>query len=78
LPEIYQDSSFHVNELETNTTLLMIETFIRTGEISSEYMLDVEAEYLEKNIERVELHYRTNERHSMVCIIHKKESIEKE
>ncbi len=73
LPEIYQDTSFHVNELETNTTLLMIETFIRTGEIYSEYMLDVEAEYLKQNIERIELHYRTNERHSIVCIIHKKE-----
>ena len=76
LPAMYPDSSFHVNDLETNTTLLMLETYIRTGKISSEYMLDVEAEYLEKHIERIELHYRTNERHSIVCIIHRKEDKE--
>lgn len=78
LPELYPDSSFHVNDLETNTTILMIETFIRTGKFSSEYMLDVEAEYLEKHVERIELHYRTNERHSITCVIHKKETIESE
>lgn len=75
LPEMYPDPSFHVNNLETNTTLLMLEAFIRTGKIYSQYMLDVEAEYLEQNIERVELHYRTNERHSITCVIHRKEAI---
>ncbi|XOV67736.1 MAG: hypothetical protein ACFHU9_00930 [Fluviicola sp.] len=76
LPEVYPDTSFHVNETETNTTLLMLESFIRTGKIYSQYMLDVEAEYLEENIERIELHYRTNDRHSITCIIHKKEFVE--
>ena len=36
------------------------------------------AAYLEQHIERVELHYRTNERHSITCIIHKREVIEPE
>ncbi|PWL24149.1 MAG: hypothetical protein DCO96_15275 [Fluviicola sp. XM-24bin1] len=76
LPEFYPDSSFHVDRLETNTTLLMIEAFIRTGKIYSEYMLPVEAEYLEQTIDRIELHYLFNERHSIVCVIHKKEAIE--
>lgn len=75
LPELYPDSAFIVNETETNTTLMMLETFIRTGEVHSEYMTDQEALYLEKNIERVELHYRRNVRHSIVCVIHKKEAV---
>lgn len=76
IPDFYPDSSFHVNSLETNTTLLMLESFIRTGRIYSNYMTPEEAQYLEANIERVELHYRTNVRHSIVCIIHKKDIVE--
>lgn len=76
LPEFYPDNAFHVNEAQTNTTLLMLESFIRTGEIYSDYMSREEAVYLEENIERIELHFRNNERHSIVCIIHKKDTIE--
>ncbi|GAB5418131.1 MAG: class I SAM-dependent methyltransferase [Crocinitomicaceae bacterium] len=75
LPQVYPDTSFKVNDVETNTTLLMLETFVRTGRIYSEYMTQEEATYLENNIERVELHYRRNMRHSIVCIIHKKEEV---
>lgn len=73
LPDFYPDPAFHVNETQTNTTLLMLESFVRTGRIFSDYMTPSEAEFLENNIERIELHYRTNERHSIVCVIHKKE-----
>ena len=72
LPEFYPDPAFKVNEHESNTTLLMIEYFIRTGIIQSAYMTPAEMIYLEKNIERIELHYRTNKKHSIMCIIYKK------
>jgi len=72
LPDYYSDVSFNVNEQESNTTLLMIESFIRSGVVESEYMTEVEKLYLEQNIERIELHYRTNSKHSIMCIIHKK------
>lgn len=78
LPDIYSDSSFKVNDTETNTTLMMLEIFVRTGNIFSQYITKEEAIYLEKTIERVELHYRTNQKHSIVCVIHKKEAIEPE
>lgn len=72
LPEFYPHPAFKVNEQESNTTLMMIELFIRTGDIESEYMTDEEKLYLEQNIERIELHYRTNKKHSIMAIIHKK------
>lgn len=75
LPDFYADSAFKVNETETNTTLMMLETFIRTGDIYSEYMTEEEALYLESTIERIELHYRRNQKHSIVCVIHKKEAV---
>ncbi len=78
LPAMYPDSSFKVNDVETNTTLLMLETFVRTGRIYSNYLSKEEALYLEENIERIELHFRKNKRHSIVCVIHKKELIETE
>jgi hypothetical protein len=70
LPQYYQ--GFKVNENESNTTLLMIELFIRTGMIKSEYMTPEEMLYLQENIERIELHYRRNKKHSVMCIIYKK------
>lgn len=71
LPVFYPDTSFHVNEAQSNTTLLMLEHFVRTGELSSEYLTIAESEYLQRNIDRIELHYRRNKNHSIVCVIHK-------
>ena len=72
LPKYYPDTYFKVNENETNTTLFMIEWFMRTGEIKSEYMTEEEIKFLEENIESIELTYRATRHHSMVCIIRKK------
>lgn len=72
LPDLYPDPFFEVAEDEMNTTLLMIEYFIRTGKINSQYMTDEEIKYLEDNISAVELHHRVNLKHSIVAIIRKK------
>lgn len=75
LPEYYEDEDFKVNEDESNTTLLMIEQFIRTGEIVSEYMTKEEVEYLQSNIENIELSFRMTRHHSIICIIQKKKQL---
>ncbi len=74
LPTLYPDTSFHVDSDLSNTTLLMLEHFVRTGEIKSEHLTPAECTYLQRNIERVELHYRRNRNHSIVCVIHKKDA----
>jgi hypothetical protein len=76
LPEYYPHPAFKVEEDGSNTTLLMLEKFIRTSKIHSTYMIPAEMRYLEKNIERIELHYRTNKKHSIMCIIHKKKTVD--
>lgn len=72
LPNYYPDEEFKVNEDQTNTTLFMIEWFIRTGQIKSEYMNRAEMLYLEQNIESIQLHYRDTKNHSILCVIKKK------
>jgi SAM-dependent methyltransferase len=73
LPEFYNEEYFGVNKDGTNTTLYMIEQYIRTSRIMSQYMTPEEMMYLQLNIENIELNYRTNGKHSTMCIIHKKE-----
>lgn len=72
LPDFYPAQFFNVDVEESNTTLKMIETYIRTSLIKSQYITEKEANYLQRNIELVSLHYRTNEKHSIVCVIQKK------
>lgn len=72
LPDYYPDPFFKVDESGTNTTLFMIEWFIRKGEIRSSYMTEEEKTYLKNNIERVELHYLRNQKHSILAIFHKR------
>lgn len=72
LPQYYPDPEFKVNEKETNTTLFMLEWFMRTGQIKSQYMNQAEILYLEQNIESVQLYYRDTRHHSMMCVIKKK------
>jgi len=72
LPKYYPDPDYKVNESETNTTLFMLEWFMRTGEIKSMYMNRAEKLYLEQNIESVQVHYRDTKYHSMMCVITKK------
>lgn len=73
LPYFYPDSSFKVNQDGSNSTLFMLENYIRTGLIESTYLSARENVFLQNNIDRIELHYMNNRRHSIVCIIHKKE-----
>lgn len=73
LPDFYPADFFNVNAQQTNTTLFLIEQFIRTSQIISEFMTPEERLYLQLNIENIELNYRTNSSHSIMCIIHKKE-----
>jgi SAM-dependent methyltransferase len=72
LPEFYPDPAFKVATAETNTTLLMLERFVRTGKMESAYMSEEEMRFLESYIERIELHYINSPRHSITCVIHRK------
>jgi len=61
---------FAYNKTNTqNTTLKMIEDYFKNNHIESEFMLDEEKDYLNKNIEKVEL-YKGN--HSEIVFITKK------
>ena len=57
---------------ESNTTLRMINNFIRNGLIESPYILPGEEEYLNNNIEYCNLFRRDNDRLSTTCIFRKK------
>lgn len=76
LPFFYPDTAFEVNQNGSNTTLLMIENYIRTGLMESVYLTPEENVYLQNHIARIELHYINNARHSIMCVIHKKEEEE--
>lgn len=52
-----------------NTTLKMIQDYFKNNSIESEFMLDEEKDYLNKNIEKVELHKGN---HSEIVFISKK------
>ncbi len=73
LPAFYPREEFNVDDDESNTTLRMIENYIRTSFMVSEFMTQEEMMYLQKNIESIELTYRTTKLHSTMCIIQKKE-----
>lgn len=70
MPEFYK--GFGVDSTQSNTTMKMIVDYMTTENFESEYMLDSEERYLEKNIDYIELHKRRNPMHSTVCIIRKK------
>lgn len=72
IPKYYPDSDFKVNENETNTTLLMLEWYLRTGEIKSDYMTPEEMKFLEENIQSLDIKFINTRHHSMLCIIRKK------
>lgn len=73
LPKYYPDPDFKVNQDGSNTTLFMMEHFIRNNEIISPYMTQAEMKYIEQNIETVDISYRVTRHHSILCIIQKKE-----
>lgn len=72
LPKYYPTEDFKVNETGSNTTLFMLEWFIRNREIQSEYMTEAERFYLQENIDYVQVIFRDNAKHSILCVIRKK------
>ncbi|MFT5858027.1 MAG: SAM-dependent methyltransferase [Flavobacteriaceae bacterium] len=71
LPEFYSDD-FEVDSTGSNTTLKMINDYIATEKIVSEYMTLEEIRYLEQNIEYVDLSKRKSGMHSTLCVFRKK------
>jgi len=57
---------------EHNTTLTMINHFIRNGRIKSVYLTPEEQNFLENNIEYCNLFFRLNYAHSITCIFKRK------
>jgi hypothetical protein len=76
LPEYYKDTH-GAEENEKNTTLTMVNTFIRSGKIKSTYMTTEEEDYLTANIEYCNLFSR-NEGHSITCIFKKRQKAHSE
>lgn len=72
LPHYYPDPFFKVNEDRTNTTLYMLEMFVRRHLIISEYMTEEEKLYLQDQIATVDIRYRRTSKHSIMAIIRKK------
>lgn len=70
LAEIYPD--YGAEKDGRNSTLTMIENFIRTGMISSRYMRRSEMLYLTRAIESCALTYRRVGGRSMACIVRKR------
>jgi len=58
---------------QENTTLRMINQFIRNARIESQYLRPEEAEYLNSRIEYCNLFVKNNSAHSITCIFKKKE-----
>jgi len=70
IPKFYK--GFGVDATQSNTTLKMINDYITTEKIVSEYLLPEEIKYLEQDIEYVELMKRKNGLHSTLCVFRKK------
>jgi len=72
LPELYR--GYGVQDNEANTTLTMINSFIRHGRIQSQYLRRDEIEYLNSHIEYANLFSRRNQLGSisLTCIFQKK------
>jgi len=70
LPEQY--TNYGVAEDESNSTLTMINEFIRHGRMKSVYMKPEEMRYIGDHVEYVLLFYRDNSYRSMTCIFRKR------
>lgn len=73
LPSYYRDVgyNFGVEDGEANTTLRMIQNFMETKKIESQYMTIEEIRYLNRNIEYTVLFARNTKAYSMTCIFKK-------
>jgi len=70
IPQYY--SGYGVDEDETNSTLEMINLFIKSALIKSKYLEPQEEDYLRNNIEYCNLFFRNDGLHSIACVFKKK------
>jgi hypothetical protein len=70
LPAYYRDLGldYHVQADAANTTLRMIQNFIKTKKIESQYLRPEEIRYLNRHIEYAVLFTKNSKKHSMTCI----------
>jgi len=61
-----------VNEDESNSTLTMIQDYLRTRKFDSHFMTPAEEQYLTEHVEYCLLFFRNTEAHSMTAIFRKK------
>jgi hypothetical protein len=66
-------SGYGADKDESNTTLTMVNGIVRWGKVKSKYMKPEEIEYLNNQIEYVNLFSRQNKPHSTAAIFRKKE-----
>lgn len=66
---------FGVEEDKKNTTLLMVNRFIRYAQIISKYLTPEEKEYLNNSIEYCNLFFRNNPQHSIACVFKKRKKM---
>lgn len=71
IEDVHTSLTYGAQVGEANTTLSMIEHFIRNAQIKSQYLTAEEIEYLNRNIEYCNLFYRNNSARSMTCIFKK-------
>jgi len=73
LPEFYPQTFYGVAKNEKNSTLRMINKYMRTGKIESQYLTPDESKYLTKNIEYCNLFFRKRKtKPSITCILKKR------
>ena len=72
LPAYYPHKGFGVDADGSNSTLRMLETFVRTGRFESRYMTPEEAQLLPGQVEFSNLFHRTTAPPSITCILRKR------
>jgi SAM-dependent methyltransferase len=70
LPQYY--SEYGVEEDGTNSTLVMIELFLKKAIIKSKYLEIQEEDYLRNNIEYCHIFFRNDGLHSIACVFKKR------
>ncbi|MDP8208325.1 MAG: class I SAM-dependent methyltransferase [Candidatus Electryonea clarkiae] len=70
----YYYGGFGVNEDENNTSLKMINNFVKSAHIKSQYLTSEEEEYLDNHIEYCNLFFRNGIGHSIACVFKKADS----
>lgn len=72
LPDAYPSKDFAVSADRSNTTLLMLERFVRTGRFESRYMTPEEADFLNREVELSNLFHRHRAAPNVTCILQRK------